>query len=94
MAIVANNKKVSLKGLSWNYSPEEISSKTDELIAKVEEVRSKINSVNVADATCDNVLLPLAYMEAETSALRYYFDLFTVKFKYLFNDLHLFYFSK
>ena len=70
MAIVANNKKVSLKGLSWNYSPEEISRKTDELIAKLEEVRSKINLVNVADATCDNVLLPLAYMEAETSTLR------------------------
>jgi len=64
------------KGLSWNYSPEEISSKTDELIAKVEEVRSKINSVNVADATCDNVLLPLAYMEAETSALRNCLDFY------------------
>ena len=71
MVVEANSKKVSLKGLSWNYSPAEIASKTDELIAKIEQVRSQINSVSVADAACDTVLLPFAFMEAETSALRY-----------------------
>ena len=70
MEIVTNNKMMSLEGLCWTYSAEEISIKTDEAIAKIEQIRSQINSVSVEDANCENVLLPLAYMEAEVATIK------------------------
>lgn len=64
----------NLSSLRWDLSPEQIQSRTDELIERINKVYNDIGSVGIEDVCVENILKPLAMAKLDLASSRHVLD--------------------